>query len=108
MNPRSRANAASGSSRQAPWPEAAKLASRPQGAGIAAAMSRESASGQTGSSAPATTSTGQRTWANPGSRFMPCCSPPADEVAAFEALALQSPGKLAGWKFDREEANLRR
>ena len=32
----------------------------------------------------------------------------ADEVAAFEASALQSPGKLAGWKFDREEANLRR
>ena len=29
------------------------------------------------------------------------------ELDAFEASALQSPGRLAGWRFDREEANSR-
>jgi hypothetical protein len=27
------------------------------------------------------------------------------ELRAFEQSALASPGRLAGWKFDREEAN---
>lgn len=29
------------------------------------------------------------------------------ELEAFEASALQSPGQLRGWRFDREEANRR-
>jgi antitoxin component of RelBE/YafQ-DinJ toxin-antitoxin module len=29
------------------------------------------------------------------------------ELDAFEVSALQSPGRLAGWRFDREEANRR-
>lgn len=29
------------------------------------------------------------------------------ELDAFEASALASPGRLNGWKFDREEANRR-
>lgn len=29
------------------------------------------------------------------------------ELDAFEASALQSPGRLRGWRFDREEANRR-
>jgi antitoxin component of RelBE/YafQ-DinJ toxin-antitoxin module len=29
------------------------------------------------------------------------------ELDAFEASALATPGRLAGWKFDREEANRR-
>ena len=29
------------------------------------------------------------------------------EIAAFEASARQTPGRLAGWRFDRDEANLR-
>jgi len=31
----------------------------------------------------------------------------ADELKAFEISALSTPGRLAGWKFDREEANRR-
>lgn len=31
----------------------------------------------------------------------------AAELEAFERSALGSPGRLAGWKFDREEANRR-
>ena len=31
----------------------------------------------------------------------------AAELTAFEASALSTPGRLAGWKFDREEANRR-
>lgn len=30
-----------------------------------------------------------------------------DELAAFEASAKASPGKLDGWRFDREDANRR-
>jgi len=30
-----------------------------------------------------------------------------DELKAFETSALSTPGRLAGWKFDREEANRR-
>ncbi len=30
------------------------------------------------------------------------------EVRAFEASALATPGRLSGWKFDREDANKRR
>lgn len=29
------------------------------------------------------------------------------ELEAFEASALQSPGQLRGWRFDRDEANRR-
>ena len=29
------------------------------------------------------------------------------EVSAFEQSALDTPGRLAGWKFDRNEANRR-
>lgn len=29
------------------------------------------------------------------------------ELEAFEASALESPGQLRGWRFDREEANRR-
>ncbi len=29
------------------------------------------------------------------------------ELEAFETSALQSPGRLRGWRFDREEANRR-
>lgn len=29
------------------------------------------------------------------------------ELLAFERSALESPGRLGGWRFDREEANLR-
>ena len=29
------------------------------------------------------------------------------ELQAFETSALSTPGRLAGWKFDREEANRR-
>ncbi len=29
------------------------------------------------------------------------------ELEAFETSALQSPGQLRGWRFDREEANRR-
>jgi hypothetical protein len=29
------------------------------------------------------------------------------ELDSFETSALQSPGRLAGWRFDREEANRR-
>ena len=29
------------------------------------------------------------------------------ELQAFEASALASPGRLSGWRFDREEANQR-
>ena len=29
------------------------------------------------------------------------------ELCAFEQSALSSPGRLAGWKFDRDEANRR-
>ena len=29
------------------------------------------------------------------------------ELLAFERSALNTPGRLAGWKFDREEANRR-
>lgn len=29
------------------------------------------------------------------------------ELHAFEASALASPGRLSGWRFDREEANQR-
>ncbi|MBL8386468.1 MAG: MerR family transcriptional regulator [Burkholderiales bacterium] len=29
------------------------------------------------------------------------------ELEAFEQSALKSPGRLAGWKFDRDEANQR-
>ena len=29
------------------------------------------------------------------------------ELQAFEASALSTPGRLQGWKFDREEANQR-
>ena len=29
------------------------------------------------------------------------------ELRAFEQSALSSPGRLAGWKFDRDEANRR-
>ena len=31
----------------------------------------------------------------------------AAELQAFEASALGTPGRLQGWKFDREEANRR-
>ena len=31
----------------------------------------------------------------------------ASELQAFEQSALKTPGKLKGWKFDREEANRR-
>lgn len=31
----------------------------------------------------------------------------ASELRAFEQSALASPGRLAGWKFDREDANRR-
>ena len=31
----------------------------------------------------------------------------ASELKAFEQSALSSPGRLAGWKFDRDEANRR-
>ena len=31
----------------------------------------------------------------------------ASELRAFEQSALNTPGRLAGWKFDREEANRR-
>lgn len=31
----------------------------------------------------------------------------AAELRAFEQSALASPGRLAGWKFDREDANRR-
>lgn len=31
----------------------------------------------------------------------------AAELEAFEASALQSPGRLGGWTFDREDANRR-
>ena len=31
----------------------------------------------------------------------------ASELRAFEQSALKTPGKLKGWKFDREEANRR-
>ncbi|MEK8048870.1 DUF6364 family protein [Ideonella sp. DXS22W] len=30
------------------------------------------------------------------------------EVASFEASAQQTPGRLGGWRFDRDEANERR
>jgi hypothetical protein len=29
------------------------------------------------------------------------------ELSSFEQSALESPGRLNGWRFDREEANLR-
>lgn len=29
------------------------------------------------------------------------------DIAAFEASARQSPGRLRGWRFDRDEANRR-
>jgi antitoxin component of RelBE/YafQ-DinJ toxin-antitoxin module len=31
----------------------------------------------------------------------------ATELEAFEASALSTPGRLRGWKFDRDEANRR-
>ncbi|GAP34770.1 DUF6364 family protein [Piscinibacter sakaiensis] len=31
----------------------------------------------------------------------------ASEIAAFEASARQTPGRLGGWRFDRDEANRR-
>ena len=31
----------------------------------------------------------------------------ASELRAFEQSALDTPGRLGGWKFDREEANRR-
>ena len=31
----------------------------------------------------------------------------ASELKAFEASALASPGRLTGWRFDRDEANAR-
>jgi antitoxin component of RelBE/YafQ-DinJ toxin-antitoxin module len=31
----------------------------------------------------------------------------ASELQAFEQSALATPGRLAGWRFDREEANQR-
>jgi hypothetical protein len=31
----------------------------------------------------------------------------ASEIEAFEQSARQSPGRLNGWRFDREEANRR-
>ena len=31
----------------------------------------------------------------------------ASELRAFEQSALASPGRLAGWKFDRDDANRR-
>ncbi len=32
---------------------------------------------------------------------------PAAELQEFEQSALNSPGRLAGWRFDRDEANQR-
>jgi hypothetical protein len=39
----------------------------------------------------------------------PLAGPPplAAELDAFEQSALDSPGRLRGWRFDREEANCR-
>ena len=68
MKPRSTASAASGWSRQVPWPASGSTTSRPQGGGMAAAISRASSTGVTGSCSPASTSTGQHTAASPGRR----------------------------------------
>jgi hypothetical protein len=97
MNWRSSAIASSGQSRQAPWPALGKVTSRPQGWGIAAAISCASANGVTGSSSPAITSTGHCTRARPGSSCMVCCSPLAlvkrmSSFISVRARATGSPG----------------